>query len=257
MSKRQDKPPVRIDQSVTRAYREIADERTPGHLDRAVLARAARAGRPGYARSRAWTRPLAWAATIVLSVAIVLEFTQTPAPEDVASWEAPASLDEARTLAQPNSTEPGDSDAPVPGRAADLIPDTREKSSPVQKTSAQMTVESTEAAPRLEAAAPKSEPAPIAADAETRDAGLVDRTAQTDALQNPPSRQAFSLRAPAATRTAPAPSRVAAAHCSPEDTRQPSTWLACIEELERAGLVDEAAEEQRHLREAFPGFELP
>ena len=221
MSKQQDESPVRIDESVSRAYREIADERTPGHLDRAVLGKAARAARPGYARSRAWTRPLAWAATIVLSVAIVLELSRVPAPEDAASWEDPASLDEASILAEPDSPTRGDSDSPAAGRTTDLIPDTREKSSPVQKTSAPVTIDAMEAAPRREAIAPESGPAPAAAE--------VGAT----------------------------PSGTDAARCPPEATRQPSTWLACIERLERAGHVDEASEERQNLREAFPGFELP
>jgi hypothetical protein len=45
--------------------------------------------------------------------------------------------------------------------------------------------------------------------------------------------------------------------CPPEATGQPSTWLECIEDLERAGLVDEAAAERQRLRDAFPGIELP
>jgi hypothetical protein len=256
MSKQQDESPVRVDESVARAYREIADERTPGHLDRAVLAKAARASRPGYARSRAWTRPLAWAATIVLSVAIVLEFTRTPAPEDVASWEAPAPLGEARSLARPDPSGPRDNDAPAAGRAADLLPDTREKSSPARKTSAPIAVGTMEAARKHEAAVPDSEPAPVAADVGAGEAELADRAREMDALQDPPSRRAFSLQAPAAAID-PAPSGVDAARCSPESSRQPSTWLACIEEMERAGLVDEAADERRRLHEAFPGFELP
>lgn len=257
MSKQRDESPVKIDESVTQTYRAIADERTPGRLDRAVLARAARAGRPEYARSRAWTRPLAWAATIVLSVAIVLEFTQTPAPEDAAYREAPSSLDEAHSPAQPAAPGPGDSDAPATGRATDLVPDTREKSRTVQKTSAPMSIDATESAARLEATAAEREPAPPADDIDAGDAELVDRAREMDALQDSTPRRAFNLQAPAAAAIDSAPSRVDAARCSPEAVRQPSTWLACIEELERAGLVDEAAEERRQLHEAFPGFELP
>lgn len=52
-------------------YRELATEKTPPELDRQVLAMAARGG-----RTRAWIRPAAWAATIVLGVAAALEVTR-------------------------------------------------------------------------------------------------------------------------------------------------------------------------------------
>ena len=51
------------DDRVIRAYRELATERAPDHLDRAVLGKARAAARPRYSRLRSWTRPLAWAAT--------------------------------------------------------------------------------------------------------------------------------------------------------------------------------------------------
>ena len=57
-------------------YRELASEKTPPELDRQVLAMAARGGRTRHGRARAWIRPVAWAATIVLGVAAVLEVTR-------------------------------------------------------------------------------------------------------------------------------------------------------------------------------------
>ena len=66
------------DPRVSDAYRALADERTPDHLDEAVMRMAAKANRTPYAAARAWMRPAAWAAIIGLSLAIVLELTLLP-----------------------------------------------------------------------------------------------------------------------------------------------------------------------------------
>jgi hypothetical protein len=228
MSIERDEPPVTVDESVSRAYRGIADERVPDHLDRAVLGKAARAARPGYARSRAWTRPLAWAATVALSVAIVLELTRQPALEEPARWEAPASLDEVQSPAPPDASVPAERGATGDGRSMHLIPEAREKPTRAQKT----------ATPVVESVAVE----------EKREA---DEPAAAPALQRAlaPQSAAASIEAEFAVGDP--------GECPPEATQQPSSWLECIERLERAGHVDEAAEQRRRLHDAFPGFELP
>lgn len=69
------------DQLVAETYKAVARERAPDHLNERVLRLAADAGRTRYARARAWMRPAAWAATIGLSLAIVLQLTQLPQSE--------------------------------------------------------------------------------------------------------------------------------------------------------------------------------
>jgi len=81
------------DAAVTQAYRETKDERVPESLNRAVLDQAAKAARPRYSRIILWTRPMAWAATAMLSVAIVLQLTQAPAPEDVGLSDSAPEVD--------------------------------------------------------------------------------------------------------------------------------------------------------------------
>ncbi len=76
MSKQTDHPGG--DSRVADAYRSIADERAPEHLNERVMRMAAKANRTRYAAARAWMRPAAWAVTIGLSLAIVLELTQLP-----------------------------------------------------------------------------------------------------------------------------------------------------------------------------------
>jgi len=72
------------DETVSATYRELSREGAPNHLNDKVLQQAAKhALRPRYSRSIVWTRPLAWAATVALCLAIVLEVTRVPAPEEV------------------------------------------------------------------------------------------------------------------------------------------------------------------------------
>lgn len=77
------------DETVSATYRELSREGAPNHLNEKVLQQAAeRALRPRYARSVMWTRPLAWAATVGLCLAIVLEVTRVPTPEIVMTDDA-------------------------------------------------------------------------------------------------------------------------------------------------------------------------
>lgn len=83
------------DPRVSEAYRAIADERPPDHLDQAVMRMAGRAIRTPYAAARAWMRPVAWAAIIGLSLALVMELALLPqeslrydaAPADIATTD--------------------------------------------------------------------------------------------------------------------------------------------------------------------------
>jgi hypothetical protein len=80
---------------VSAAYRDLATETTPERLDRRILERAARESRSRYGAVRAWIRPLAWAATIFLSLAFLLELTWfADAPPVVAPVAPAAPVDE-------------------------------------------------------------------------------------------------------------------------------------------------------------------
>lgn len=81
------------DTRVSEAYRQTAQERAPERLNKTVLRMAA--GRTAYGPSgiifSSWAKPVAWAATIGLSLAIVLELTRVPMSGD-AVLPAPASI---------------------------------------------------------------------------------------------------------------------------------------------------------------------
>ncbi len=71
---------------VSETYHSAATEQAPKHLNEKVLRMAAgepttRQERFGYRGAASWLRPAAWAATISLSLAIVLEITRDPAPQ--------------------------------------------------------------------------------------------------------------------------------------------------------------------------------
>ena len=60
---------------VSDAYRDVATETTPVTLDEQIIDAARRETRTRYGLARAWMRPVAWAATIALSFAFILEMT--------------------------------------------------------------------------------------------------------------------------------------------------------------------------------------
>ncbi|MFQ5609491.1 MAG: hypothetical protein ACE5F8_04395, partial [Woeseiaceae bacterium] len=70
------------DPLVSRLYRESATETVPDAVDNAVLREAGRAASGGawdrYSKSIQWLRPMAWATTVALSLAIVIEVVDTP-----------------------------------------------------------------------------------------------------------------------------------------------------------------------------------
>ena len=70
-----------IDPRVSAAYREMANERSPEHLDHIVLNAARAAAKPRWNTAVAWLRPAAWVATIGLCLAIVVEIALLPEPE--------------------------------------------------------------------------------------------------------------------------------------------------------------------------------
>lgn len=63
------------EQRVSGAYRDIAKERSPSHIDKRIMSLARQEARTPYGLARSRVRPVAWAATIALSFAFILELT--------------------------------------------------------------------------------------------------------------------------------------------------------------------------------------
>lgn len=83
------------DNELSKHYRAIADERAPDRLNEKVLRRATDAVAKTQDRGLLglWSKPLAWAATIGLSLAVVLELSQSPLLPAAAERPASAILE--------------------------------------------------------------------------------------------------------------------------------------------------------------------
>jgi hypothetical protein len=234
-----------MDEEVRHAYRDIASERTPDALNKAVLRQAREAVRPGYARSRAWTRPVAWAATVALCVAVVLEVARLPetafAPVVERSVEQPLPDEAAAPAArQAEKMEALELRRFVPTNAKDgeqtLVPATVQKRIAAEDAVADHQPSAVEMPPG-ESQGAASLAAPVQQDSavvEYRRGSLQQQDATGDLAL-------FDSSEP----------------CPPEMRTKPEDWAACIEALENAGLDDAASEQKRRLLEAFPDFDLP
>ena len=227
------------DPLVTRAYRKAATETTPPALDDAVLLKARQAvsgsGWSRYAKTIYWLRPMAWAATIGLSLAIILELTTTPPVESELLMDTPAALPVEEVLAPRRDTRKliMDDATPAPAEAA--------------------------GAPRQDVQQPQKSkvtdaPAPIASEAEVKEE--LERLIRY--REEAESRSADRpLAAEDAAAAQPSAAYAIAVPCGEQETRAPETWLECIERLDEQGRYVDAQRERERLAEAFPDFELP
>ena len=262
---------VETDPLVTRTYRETADELTPEHLDRAILKEAAKAVRPRYSRLIAWTRPMAWAATVMLSVALVLELTKVPTPTAVI-FESGADKFELRELesdsmqdAPAELLEESVLPAALPGRATNnavvAAPDA-EAIRPAAKQAGLEKAQRDDMQQDRAAEQPMTAPATNVDEFKLKDADLLRRAEDKALLQDDQNRRAAfagsSEDAVSADSTVhgTAAMAVIAPYCDEAVTARPETWLECIAELEKAGLADEALLQRDLFREKFPDFEL-
>ncbi len=84
---------LRGDSALARAYRETGREEPPAHLDAAILAQARAATAPRRGGKPRWLMPLSLAATVVLSIGVVLLMSKpgvAPEPMEVPPSAAPA-----------------------------------------------------------------------------------------------------------------------------------------------------------------------
>ena len=221
-----------VDPRVSAAYREMADELTPEHLDHVVLNAARRAARPRWSTAIGWLRPAAWVATIGVCLAIVVEISLLD-DEGIAGMDglAPAA-------APPAAVSPVTAPAGRPARLEMVAPTTDEQ------TAAQS---AQEPAPRpsADAAARRDEGDLGQRARELRQQGIVmEDTAPNRMLRMAPATSALE-------------EAVTERYCDETQTADPNTWLECILELEREGLYEAARLERERLVEAFPPPMIP
>lgn len=218
------------DRQVSAAYKDLASERAPEHLDSHVLRMAkSRVEHLPFSRWTSWSRPLAWAATVALCLAITLEVTQVKSPQDKTSATAPAA---------PAAAAP-DSDADQAFDLQDSMADSidSEKISPARSAAKQVANE-------------------------TLPEAVAEAESVLEARQEPVQKRAE--RSAAATYSSSglaAPAGIAAdmrdGECSAEARAEPETWLECIAALEAGGDQQAAARQREMLIDTFPDFNLP
>jgi hypothetical protein len=228
------------DEQVSAAYRDSARERTPEHLDHQVLRMAkANAERPQYSRWMAWSRPLAWAATVALCLAITLEVTQLRTPDHVALETVPAKVA-----------------APASKPAPELQKDKREQ---MLDTDMDERLRRTESASDSMADAISDEKKSTARGASKQavsEAATAGRMRQSADLAEAESVEELSV-APAYAASHALAADMPVGECSVESRLEPESWLECITDLEAAGDAEAAARQRETLIEVFPDFKLP
>jgi hypothetical protein len=240
--------PADTDAGVTQAYRDTKGERAPEALNRSILDQAAKAARPRYSRIRSWTRPMAWAATAMLSVAIVLQLTQTPTPDEIGV--------DVRTIEiVPPADMPAERVEEPAGalRKTEALRSTTKEVRQREQQSKAMTAEQglAEQEPAARALISQDQ-ANFAAEERTfelKDQDMLQRADDMARLREGDTQEAVVTGAASAAYV---PGR-----CDETATAMPETWLQCITSLQEAGLTDAADEERKLLAAAFPDFDTP
>lgn len=223
------------DPRVSEAYRSFSTETTPKELDREILSMAAGSSRSRYGLARAWIRPVAWAATIGLSLAFVLEMTQ------VRDAQAPYSnADVAEPLEERIANDP----APAPAQIS--VPAAKQASSPPAAT---------EPMPQAEAELPMGR-ASVSEDFEADEMTML-RDADEQARARSGSEQASTAANLTFDAAMTLEKKEKIDHCDTDVRSSAETWHACVVELRDQGLSDAADEELQSLLAEFPGFEVP
>lgn len=229
-----------VDPLVTRTYKEVASELTPEHLNKAVMRQAADVARPRYLRSVSWTRPMAWAATITLCVALVLEVTNAPVPEisDVVlpsdRLDAPPPASSAAPAPRLNRPDPVKAETLPEAMQETEVPAERKRTAKMSKDLRQQV-----------AAKPAS-----AEEFSMKDDDMLGRAKEIATLQTGDiSESDQELGATAIASGSAEPS------CSETDVAKPDTWLVCIQKLEDTGRMTEANEQRALYNAAYPADE--
>ncbi len=252
------------DEQVSAAYQDLAKERAPKHLDDKVL-RMARGNteRPQYSRWMAWSRPLAWAATVALCLAITLEVTQVTTPDDMATETIPAEVAApaaaiAPELQKDKRGQLSEQDMDQRLKAADSMSDSMadaissEKLSPARSAAKQTANEPAQAGRMRQSA----DLADLAEEESTEEFIAAPATDLEVKAASELRRENGSVAAGYAVSHALA-ADMPASECSEESRAEPESWLKCIDALEASGDVEAASRQRENLIEIFPDFKLP
>lgn len=259
------------DELVSLTYRELADEQVPRRLDEKILRRAAKAARPAYAKSISWTKPLAWAATIGICLAITLQITQVPLPEGTPAIMSVDALEKDQAEAfrdseMHNIASPSPAAGTVSSTASDApgnaeLKRSKQESAPPEAMSPlRQRVDGREQAD----AAPGEVMPASTVEFEAQDLDVLQRAEDMVKLREGPNQSAGQVAPEQASESAVsafAPARAVSselvAGCDADAKASPDTWHSCIVALEEAGMAEMAERMRKELAEAFPDFEAP
>lgn len=259
------------DPVVSREYRTIATERTPAELDTKVLKMAEAAatkatGLRGF--TAVWFRPLAFVATLALSLALVLELTNMPQLEPAVSPDFEFGRQEAESFqSDPNDPLPAvirkvrpDADSPGGKNQSTAMPAPEKASMPESDSGGRrllnLVAEPTDA-PTVDDIASTDFAGMI--EASSKQAKEADRVTENaiQVLQQTRTLPESLVEETAALRASAFASDVAPRPCDGEQTADPLKWWQCITGLKDAGRLDEANAELTLFNAAHPDFEAP
>ncbi len=261
------------DDLVSTTYREVATESAPDELNRSVLQLAAAEARPRAARGNSWMRPMAWAATIGLSLAIVLQLSEAPQPEpamfDALGVTAPAPATKSRlqdsadvaelhetSMQHDNATYEKDADS----ARRSLVKEEEIVATPATVSAAEEK-KLKDVEMRQQEAGKGSKPDMSAAfDADDGDVNHDPYALVEPQREDPPASAQAKRAAPSSAMeanyaTVEMAARERDAACDTQAIATPETWTDCISELLEAGRSDDADSELERLRQTFPDFD--
>lgn len=257
------------DSVVSAEYRAAATERTPPQLDAIVLNTASAAAKNSGLRrfTASWLRPLAFMATLALSLALVLELTRSPDLQPITDPESEFGRQE---MGLPDI---GDADAlNDTGSEFRLRTDSPGKieqpAAPARTEAVDPNVEDGGRAKFENKADPENaagvdeQPSPGFADVidatstRMQESGGVVENAIQGLRQTRPAGNARAGET-ASSRASAVASDVAARPCTEEQMSEPLSWWLCITELQESGLHDAAEAELGRFNTAHPDFEPP
>jgi hypothetical protein len=234
------------DPRVSDAYREIASEETPVELDRKVLAMAAAEVRAANGLPRTWFRPLAWAATIALSFAFVLEMSQVD--------DAPAPLADA-DLAEVLEESPGPVDAAAKQKDEGRMRQQLNKRSSDAPASAKASIAPAQSLPSTADEAlnqPAMGSPSVASPSVASDFEIDDMSVLREAEE-----QARTRSEPARSFAAIAEKKEQSEGCDEDARASANTWYQCVKTLRDTGQMEPARQELDALLAEFPDFREP
>jgi hypothetical protein len=252
-----------MDKLVSETYRELGTEKAPEHLNQNVLRMAAADGKLGSSNgflSGAWMKPVAWAATIGLSLAIVLELTEVPTTM-VPMDSAPA----VQSISEESVAEEFIAkDKQALKKAQEQV---RQQSGAIQlEARADEFVQDASAAdrenklarrPAASVAMPESAAAPglMTEDRAVSDADVASKEVKKESAVNTPAEPVIDqpARRKVAADQVLARERISGLamssavleseldeFCAPEARKSADDWLACIEDLRASGSTEQA-----------------